>query len=226
TLFLGSGNNVGPIRDLLRRVLTIHLDPRCATPATMTYKGFPVDKVRQRRGVYVAAVLTIIQAWRRAGSPRARVDSIVTYGGAWSDYCRYPLMWLGHPDPATALLEQGRHDPDGDALCGLMTEWHAVFGSTPTTVRKAVEQAKWNQNPFDAMRELPVEERGEMNGSKLGWLLKKNANRIVGGFEFQQAEADGRAAWRVVEVKSPPSPPSPPSAPSVEKTVTRWTGRI
>jgi hypothetical protein len=27
-LFLGSGNNVGPIRDLLRRVLTIHLDPR------------------------------------------------------------------------------------------------------------------------------------------------------------------------------------------------------
>ena len=103
----------------------------------MTYKGFPVDKVRQRRGVYVAAVLTIIQAWRKAGSPRARVDSIVTYSGAWSDYCRYPLMWLGHPDPAPALLEQVRHDPDADALCGLMTEWHAVFGSTPTTVRKA-----------------------------------------------------------------------------------------
>ena len=46
TLFLGSGNNVGPIRDLLRRVLTIHIDPRCATPATFSYKGFPVDKVR------------------------------------------------------------------------------------------------------------------------------------------------------------------------------------
>ena len=56
TLFLGSGNNVGPIRDLLRRVLTIHIDPRCATPATMSYKGFPVDKVRQSRGTYVAAV--------------------------------------------------------------------------------------------------------------------------------------------------------------------------
>jgi len=122
TLFLGSGNNVGPIRDLLRRVLTIHIDPRCATPATMTYKGFPVEKVRQQRGSYVSAVLTIIQAWRKAGSPRAEVDSIVTFGGAWSDYCRHPLMWLGHPDPATALLEQVRHDPDGDALQGLMTE--------------------------------------------------------------------------------------------------------
>ena len=136
-------------------------------------------------------------------------------------------MWLGHPDPATALLEQVRHDPDGDALSGLMTEWRAVFGSTPTTVRKAVEAAILNQpNLLDAMREFPVEERGEINRSKLGWLLKKNANRIVGDFEFQQAEADGRTAWRVVAVKSPPLTPSPPSAPSVEKTVTRWSGRI
>jgi len=227
TLFLGSGNNVGPIRDLLRRVLTIHIDPRCATPATMTYKGFPVDKVRQQRGDYVAAVLTIIQAWRRTGSPRAAADNIVTFGGAWSDYCRYPLMWLGHPDPATALLEQVRHDPDGDALSGLMTEWRAVFGSTPTTVRKAVDAALYDQSDLlDAMREFPVEERGEINRSKLGWLLKKNANRIVGGYEFQQGEADGRTAWRVVAVKIPPLTPSPPSNPSVEKTVTRWSGRI
>ena len=223
TLFLGSGNNVGPIRDLLRRVLTIHIDPRCATPATMTYRGFPVEKVRKNRGKYVAAVLTIILAWRKAGMPRAAVDSIVTFGGAWSDYCRYPLMWLGQPDPATALLEQVRHDPDGDALSGLMKEWRTVFDSTPTTVRKAVETAIYHQpNLLDAMRELPVEERGEINRSKLGWLLKKNANRIVGGFEFQQAEADGRTAWRVVAVKSSPPPPltpSPPFTPPIEKTV-------
>lgn len=223
TLFLGSGNNVGPIRDLLRRVLTIHIDPRCATPATMTYRGFPVEKVRKNRGKYVAAVLTIILAWRKAGMPRAAVDSIVTFGGAWSDYCRYPLMWLGQPDPATALLEQVRHDPDGDALSALMKEWHAAFDSTPTTARRAVEKAYRDRpNLLDAMRELPVEERGDINPSKLGWLLKKNANRIVGGFEFLRAEADGRTAWRVVAVK-PPSPPpltpSPPFTPPIEKTV-------
>lgn len=225
TLFLGSGNNVGPIRDLLRRVLTIHIDPRLATPATMTYKGNPVGKVRQHRGKYVAAVLTIIQAWRKAGMPRADAGSIVTFGGAWSDFCRYPLMWLGQPDPATALLEQVRHDPDGDALGGLMTEWRAVFGSTATTVRKAIETAINKQpNLLDAIREFPVEERGEINRSKLGWLLKKNANRIVGGFEFRQSEADGRTAWRVVVANSPTSPPltpSPPFTPPVAKTVTR-----
>jgi hypothetical protein len=79
---------------------------------------------------------------------------------------------------------------------------------------------------LDAMREFPVEERGEINRSKLGWLLKKNAARIVGGFEFQQAEADGRTAWRVVAAKSPPLTPSPPLPPLVEKIVTVWSRRI
>jgi hypothetical protein len=227
SLFLGSGNNVGPIRDLLRRVLTIHIDPRCATPATLSYQGFPVDKVRQNRGRYVSAVLAIIQAWRAAGSPRATVDNIVTYGGAWSDYCRYPLMWLGHPDPATALLEQVRHDPDGDVLGGLLTEWHAAFGSVPTTVRTAIRDAMLeHQNLLDAIREFSVEERGEINPSKLGWVLKKNANRIIGGFEFQKAEADGRTAWRVVAVKTPPSPPLPPLSQPFSKTVTGWSRKI
>lgn len=199
TLFLGSGNNVGPIRDLLRRVLTIHIDPRCATPATMTYKNHPVDKVRNRRGIYVTAVLTVIQAWRKAGSPRDDdVENIVTFDGAWSDYCRHPLMWLGHADPAAALLDQVKHDPDGEILNELMVAWYKEFGSVPTTVRKVVEKSGSNRALFDALREFPIVEKGDINCSKFGWFLRKNANRIVGGYEFQQCRADGRTAWRVV----------------------------
>lgn len=197
TLFLGSGNNIGPVRDLLRRVVTIHIDPRTATPATMTYHGNPLEKVRKDRGKYVAAVLTIILAWRAAGSPQSACESIVTFGGKWTEYCRQPLMWLGHPDPATALLDQVKCDPDADALGRLLYEWHRAFGSIPTTVRKAVESAGWESELLDAMKEFPVEDRGTLNRSKIGWILKKNANRIVNGMEFQRAEADGRTAWRV-----------------------------
>jgi len=60
---------------------------------------------------------------------------------------------------------------------------------------------------LDAMREFPVEEKGSINRSKFGWLLKRNANRVVGGMEFQQSTADGRVAWRVVTVNPPPLPP-------------------
>ena len=131
-------------------------------------------------------------------------------------------MWLGYPDPATALLEQVRHDPDGDALSGLLKEWHSEFGSTATTVRKAVERAQnGHADLLDAMREFPVEDKDSINRSKLGWLLKKNANRIVGGFVFQPATADGRVAWRVVAANPPPLPPLPPYARPVAKTVTQ-----
>lgn len=221
TLILGSGNNVGPIRDLLRRVITIHLDPRCATPATLSYKGKPVDKIRKNRGIYVAAVLTIILAWRAAGSPKADVENIATFGGAWADYCRHPLMWLGLADPATALLEQVKHDPDGEALAGLLVEWHKEFGSIPTPVRKVlkVAQAK-KSNLLDAIREFPIEEKGEINASKFGWILKKNADRVVNGYKIEASKADGRGAWKVVVITPPPSPALPPLAEATEKTVT------
>ena len=226
TLFLGSGNNVGPVRDLLRRVLTIHIDPRCATPATIAYKEAPVEKVRKERGKYVSAVITIIQAYLSYGTAPANAGTIVTFDGAWSKYCRYPLMWLGYPDPATSLLDQVRHDPDGDALFGLMTVWHKSFGSTPTTIRTALDAAQRNHDLMDAIKEFPVEERGGINSSKFGWLLSKNANRIVDGLEFRQGWADGRTAWCVIVVKPPPSllipalPPLPPFNPSSGQSVT------
>jgi len=197
TLFLGSGNNVGPVRDLLRRVLTVHIDPRCATPATMQYKASPVEEVRKNRGLYVAIVLGIIQAWRKAGSPKTDVANIVTFNGPWSEYCRQPLLWLGLSDPATSLLNQIRHDPEGDELGQLLIAWHSTFGSTPTTVRKLLETSRSNPDLLENLREFPIEEKGEINRRKLGHFLKRNANRIVDGYELQKTSADGRTAWCV-----------------------------
>ena len=208
-LFLGSGNNVGPTRDLMRRVLIINVDPRCATPATMKYKSDPVAKVRANRGAYVAAVLTVVAAWRAAGSPRTDIASIASYGGEWTEYCRRPLVWMGYPDPATSLIEQIQNDPDAEALGRLLKEWRKAFGSAPTTVRKAVAGAGMNEDLLDAMKEFPVNDRGDIDRNKLGWFLRRNANRIVGGLEFERTDADGRAAWRVVGKGATAAPASP-----------------
>lgn len=206
TLFLSSGNNVGPVRDLLRRVITININHRCATPATKAYKGSPLEVVQKDRGHYVTAVLTIILAWKAAGSPRADVENIVTYGGAWADYCRHPLIWLGLADPATALLEQVKHDPDADALLALMTAWYRRFGSTPTTVRRVLSETENlgddGESLRDAICEFPVEDRGLINASKFGWILKKNVNRIVGDYTLKQSSADGRVAWAVLKINT------------------------
>ena len=210
TLFLSSGNNVGPVRDTRRRVVTIHLDHQSATPSTTAYKRNPVAEVRKNRGAYVAAALTIIQAWRNAGSPRADVSNIASYGGAWADYARHPLIWLGLPDPATSLLEQVRHDPDAEALGTLLAQWYRKFGTRPTTIRKVIEVVECdNEDLHDAISEFPIVERGQINRSKFGWLLSRNVNRVVGGLKFQEAWADSRKAWQVVVIDPTSMPTNP-----------------
>jgi len=73
----------------------------------------------------------------------------------------YPLIWLGHPDPATSLIAQVTHDPDAESLGNLMHEWFKVFGSKPTTVRKVVEYG--NPDLLDALSEFPCVQRGSIN---------------------------------------------------------------
>ena len=202
TLFLSSGNNVDPVRDLCRRVVTVNLDAGVATPATLTYQKDPLEMVQQSRERYVSAVLTIIAAWKAEGSPRTDVKNIATYGGLWSDYCRHTLIWLGHPDSATALFEQIANDPDAKKLGVLMNEWYLQFGSKPMQIRKVVSEVFdcRAHDLHDAISEFPVEERGKINNGKFGWLLKKNANKVVNGMKFEKVEQGERLAWRVVKL--------------------------
>ncbi len=213
-MVMGSGNNVGPVRDTTRRVIMINLNTNSESPATVKYKGKPLEALRANREKYVTKALTIIAAWKAAGSPRADLPSIATYGGAWTDYCRQPLVWLGYPDPAKGLISQIRHDPDAVALGTLLAEWFKVFGSTAVTVRKLISTVqRGHEHLSDAILAFPVAERGEINPGKFGWFLKKNQQRIVAGLFVQEAEADGRKAWRVTRVGAAPvSPVAPPYA--------------
>jgi hypothetical protein len=116
----------------------------------------------------------------------------------------------------------------------LMTEWLRRFGSEPTTVRKVVAKANelaidhslggdgtcGDHDLLDAICDFPVAERGLINSSKFGWMLKRNANRIIDGHRFEEAYADGRKAWRVVSVDTPPSPGLPGTFQPTSKTVT------
>ncbi len=202
TTILSSGNNVDPVRDLSRRVVTVNLDAGVATPATLTYKKNPLEMIQQNRERYVSAVLTVIAGWIAAGRPKADVKSIATYWGDWSTFCRHPLMWLGHPDPATALFEQMANDPDAKKVGNLMREWYLRFGSKPTQVRqvtKAFENGG-STDLYDAICEFSVEELGSINPSKLGRMLKRNANKIVNGHKLEKVEESERTAWRVIQL--------------------------
>ena len=155
------------------------------------------------------AVINIVEAYQAAGAPANELADIASYNGDWTRYCRQPLAWLGVGDPVESLIEQVNHDPDREALGEFLRIWFSTFGDTATTVRKAVDSTQ--QSPFtnqetsndlhEALYDLPVIERGNINNHKLGRFLSKSENKIVGGLKFVKTRADGRVAWAVVKVE-------------------------
>lgn len=212
TLVLGSGNNVGPIRDLCRRVLTINIDARTAMPATIEYKSNPVGQLKAERGKFVMAALTVIEAWKAAASPRTRLPTIGGYGD-WADLCRQPLVWLGLPDPATSLLDQMRDDPEAEEFEAMLAIWYEKHGDKAMTVRRLVSQNYSDAKLIEAIEDLPAVS-GKINNASLGWEFKKKADRIFGNFMLTKAPSGERKAWKVVKVEKgepslPLSEPSP-----------------
>lgn len=203
-LVIGSGNNVEPLKDLRRRVISIRLSPKTATPALLSYKGRPLDQLGHERERFVSYVLTIIEAWRACNPTRADVFDIASFGGPWADYCRQPLLWLGLPDPASSLQDQVAYDPENDVLGELVQAWFDRFKDQAVTIRKLIGDLDQvtTTNLREALMDLPapIVQNGTINRHSLGWYLRKQSGRIVNGLAIEPAECLERKAWRVVQV--------------------------
>ena len=218
-LFLSSGNNVGPVQDMTRRCLTIHLSPECEVPSARSFtRPDLVRDVLRERGRYVTAALTIVRAWILAGRPVAECKSLAGFSD-WSALCRQPMLWLGMADATESVFKAMAEDPDRETLSRLLTAWHAVFGKTAAMVRDAVKRASEFGVEHVTLREVLhdiADERGEINRRKLGWWIKRRAGRIVDGLRFVRASGNRSAeAWQVESVSPVSSVPVAPSAKSV-----------
>ena len=222
TLFLSSGNNVGPIQDMTRRCLTIRLDPDCEHPVQRNFKRPDlVREVLRERGRYVSAALTIVRAWISAGKPKTPCKSLAGYGD-WSDLCRQPLLWLGCADPTAAIFAAINDDPDREILGRLLHAWQAVFGKRPAMIREAAKEGVTEASQLELLEVLRdiAEERGAINRRKMGWWIKRHAGRIVDGRRFARASGNRSAeAWQVETVGESVLPVLPVSPPAEVKSV-------
>jgi hypothetical protein len=213
-LFLSSGNNVQPVRDMTRRTITITLDPACEMPAARSFKKQPVAEVKANRAYFVSLALIIIRAWIVAGQPLTECKPIATYSD-WSNYCRQPLLWLGLPDPAQCIFESMNEDPDRELLGDFLIAWFSRFHNSPTLVKHVIEAAKpvysgfggssnLNEALQDAITEIAAERDGTINRKRLGWWIKRNAGRVVHGMRFVQDKATTSNAvkWKVEQLES------------------------
>ncbi len=206
TLFISSGNNVGPVQDMARRCVTIHLDPGCEIPASRRFKRpHLIRDVLRERGQFVSAALTIVRAWIAEGRPKTDCKPLGSYD-EWSELCCQPLLWLGCADPVASVFEAMAEDPDRETLARLLSAWQAVFGNTAAMVREAIHKSNLTFEDHQELREVLddiANERGEINRRKLGRWIKRHAGRIVDDKRFVRAPGNSSSErWRVESVLS------------------------
>ncbi len=210
-LFLSSGNNVEPVRDMTRRTVTITLDPACETPAARDFSKQPVKDVRANRGHYVSLALIIIRAWHCAERPKTECKTIASYVD-WSDYCRQPLLWLGLSDSAACIFEAMNDDPDRELLGDFLQSWFKRFGKTSTLVKDVIAAAQTrgfsqeytNETLLEAITDIAGERDGSINRKRLGWWIKRHAGRVVDGLRFvhDKSVTSNATKWKVESVLS------------------------
>jgi hypothetical protein len=203
-LIMSSGNNVGPVADMARRCVTINLDARDEIPATRRFsRPGLMEEVRAARARFVMDALTIVRAWIASGRPMSGAPPLVSYG-AWSEWCREPLLWLGCADPIASVFTAMEDDPERQCLRLILAAWHTKFSDSAVKVRDLIAWAGGFDPTSGEVKELLVEiagERDTINRRRLGWWLKHHVGQVVGGLRIQSAPRKGNVeAWRVVPV--------------------------
>jgi putative DNA primase/helicase len=183
-----NGNNIKLIGELVRRALSIQLDANMECPEKRTYTQNPIEMIRRDRGKYLAAVFTIVRAFRNANL-KVAVELLNDYE-AWAQFVQKPLVWLGEVDPVTSQEDMRKRDPERAALRARIKAVAEHFRSQPSFTAKDIydRAMKTTADPsgrpvvtypdlFDAF----IGQEGKLSTVGIGMKLSRDEGRVVDG---------------------------------------------
>ena len=197
-LWTATGNNLSFRRDLSSRALLCRIDAQMESPESRTFQIPRLgDFLKLHRTDLVAAALTILRAYHVAGRPRQHVKP---WGGFenWSASIREPLVWLGLADPCETRSAVLADDPEREESLAVLRALHEEFEDDEFTAKRIVRHCK--SNTLRAAIEAVALGNKEIDSRKLGWWLRRNHNRILGGLRLESVGTEsGSSRWRIVE---------------------------
>jgi hypothetical protein len=205
--FFGTGNNVTPSGDMIRRSLLCKLDTRTENPEQRSFNANPINIVMGDRAKYVTAALTIAKAYYDS---REKVE-LPAYAGfeEWSQFIRKPLVWLGTPDPVESQKAAKESDPVDTSLRALHGAWKAELElDTGYRVNDIVRKAgETHDSPLiDILLEIAPTRGGlEIDQRRFGHYLRTNKEAVTTvenkmyRIEIYKENKNGNW-WKLVEV--------------------------
>ncbi len=182
-MLCATGNQMEIGGDMDRRCLFCWIDHGLERPEERVYSHRPDQMIRDNRGAYVVAALTVLRGFICAGRP-AKLVPYEGYG-AWNDLVRGALVWLGRPDPVKSKAASSGADVARNRASAVFKTWSAALHSESVSVRQLVKAAADHEELRDALMEVAGKD-GRINEWKLAWWLRKNRDRIIAGLKLVQ----------------------------------------
>lgn len=213
-LFTVNGNNLIIANDLTRRTLLCQIDAGMERPETRKFKRKVDDLIRERRGQFVAAGLTVLRGWHVANTTIG-VEPMGSFE-EWSYRIRCPLLWLDRADPCDSIKTVRENDPLRTELNAVLIQWSEGLGTADSfTVQQVIDKATelaTGQLGVAGKPAVPPKPdfyhaliavgtaRGVkgISNDRLGRWLSKNNGKIVGKLKLMRSGSkDGYPLWRV-----------------------------
>ncbi|MDP2358563.1 MAG: hypothetical protein Q8M31_21260 [Beijerinckiaceae bacterium] len=166
-----TGNNVGPVGDMVRRSFVCRLDAKCETPETREFKRpDALQYAFDNRGALIAACLTIMRAYREASDKVTR-DQCHPLGsfGEWSRAVREPLIWLGELDPVKSMVRAREEDSERIRARTFLQQAQSIFGSSTFTQAAVVDAA----NAYDSNGRMGAYRNSELRAVLLEEVMER-----------------------------------------------------
>ena len=209
-VWYATGNNIILGADTARRTCHIRLESKEERPEERTGFQHPnlLRWVRDNRGRFLAAALTILAAYCRAGRPAQKLMPWGSYEG-WSDLVRSAVVWAGMPDPAETRADLASNaDSEANALETLLGGWCEVAGlGNPMTVSEALAALARSPGAYPVLREALAQvfktPHGQLPSAQaVGMKLHQWKNRVVRGECFDRVKCSHNVVkWKVVALE-------------------------
>ena len=209
----GTGNNVQPKGDMIRRICHIRLSTTEHKPETRTDFQIPEDELLSHtlvhRSELLSAAMTILRAWFKAGRPKPKIPSWGSFA-EWSSVVRQSIVFAGLPDPGdTRDSLYMDNDQETNNVNALIAEIEAIDprreGVTGGEIIKRINDSSdrcpdWIADLKEAIGELCK----DVTSSNLGYVLRKYKESVFNGKSIVRAgERNKVVIWKVALVESP-----------------------
>jgi hypothetical protein len=211
-VWLATGNNVTVQADTIRRVIHIRLDVFEEQPEHRS--GFRhanlLGHINTHRPQILAAALTILRAYCRAGRPQQTLQNFGSFEG-WSQLVRQAVVWVGLPDPClTRTRLVATADSTVDILRRVFTAWasfdHVGDGFVLSKLLELLYPDQANLTPDDtgvALRSALEELAGcapgkSLDARGLAARLRTFRHRVVDGMYLEVDDSKRREGVRWV----------------------------